>query len=103
MEVYKNPLFFVIIFTTLALTIIRLRINALTNDLKPSWLLLFSHLLIATSIFVFSSEKSGSNVVFLFFTIAIFSANMLQLIEKSVMREIVVSIFGLLTFLVYFL
>ena len=108
MEVYRDayyliPMYFTTIFTLGALAIVRLKINALTNDLKPSWILLVSHLLIGVTILILSSEKNGADFVFSFFPVAIFSANILQLVKKSVIREIIVTIFAVLAILVYFL
>lgn len=100
---YLVPICFIGVFTIISIVIVRLKINSLANDLKPSYILLTSHFLIAIYIILLSPEKNGSEFVFMFFPIAILSANMLQLIKHKILREVVVYSFFLVALGVYFL
>jgi len=97
------PFSFVMLFAISAAVIVRLKINTLTNDLKPSWILLVIHLLIASFIVLMSPEKNGSEFIFLFFPIIIFSANIMQVISSKIIKEIIVYCFCLVVLSVYFL
>lgn len=97
------PFSFVMLFAISAAVIVRLKINTLTNYLKPSWILLVIHLLIASFIVLMSPEKNGSEFIFLFFPIIIFSANIMQVISSKIIKEIIVYCFCLVVLSVYFL
>ncbi len=100
---YLIPIYFISVVTIVSMVIVRLKINALANDLKPSYMLLICHFLIAIYIVLLSPEKNGSEFILVFFPIAIFSANLVQLIKHTILREVVVYSFFLVALGVYFL
>jgi len=81
---------FIILIVVIAIILVKLKINTLSNDLKPSWILLVSHFLIAIYIILFSVEKVGSEFLFLFFPTIIFLANLMQLITNKIIKEVIV-------------
>lgn len=92
-----------IIFLLLAISIVSIKINSLKNDLKPSWTLIIIHFLISISLIVIAPQKNGSEMLFLFLPSAVISANLLQLIDKMIVREVIVISFLMVPFSLYFL
>ena len=100
---YLIPIGFALIFVLGAMAFVRLKINSLPNDLKPSWIVLVSHLFLAIYVILLSPEKNGSEFIFAFFPIAIFSANLMQLIQHKILKEVFIYAFGIVVISVYFL
>lgn len=100
---YIIPVVFLVVFVLISLVFVRVKINALTNDIKPSIELLLIHLILATSILLVTPDKIGSEFVFAFFPICIFVADALQLLSNKIIKEVVVYSFCLVALSVYFL
>lgn len=100
---YKIPFVFIVILSIIALIITRMKINSLSNDLKPSWPLVLVHYFLSIYIILLAPESNGVVFIFMFFPVSVFIANLLQIIPYKNIREIVVYSFLLLILGVYFL
>ncbi len=97
------PISILFLIGILAISVVSLKINSLSNDLKQSWAIVIFHFFCAVYIILFSPIKDGSEMVFIFFPLTIIITNFLQTFQKKYLKEIVV--FGLLvlSISVYFL
>ncbi len=90
---------FVLIITSII--VLSVRINAVTNDLKTSWIIILTHLFLSIIIIFFTDLKEGYELILTFFPLAIILANFLQLIEKMIFREIILLMFVGLSIFTY--
>ncbi|WP_394330333.1 DUF6427 family protein [Urechidicola croceus] len=97
------PAIFLLIISVWGILKVSTNIFSLTNDLKPSWLLIITHFIIALYIAIFAVEKNGSSFIFTFFPIAIIIANYLQILELKISKEIVIYSLLILSISIYFL
>ncbi|MDC9722785.1 MAG: DUF6427 family protein [Urechidicola sp.] len=74
----------------MSIGLVSIRLVSLSNDLKQSWLLVIIHFLCAGYIIIMTASKGGSELLFLFFPVAIMLTNYLQLLNRNIFREIVV-------------
>ncbi len=84
------PLVVLFVLTFMSIGLVSIRSASLSNDLKQSWLLVIVHFSCAVYIILMASSKEGSEMIFLFFPIAIILTNYLQLLNKNIFREIIV-------------
>ena len=92
-----------IAFLVIAISIVSVKINSLKNDLKSSWILIIIHFLISVSFVIVAPQKKGTEIIMIFFPSVIISANLLQLIDKMIVREVIVLGFLAVSFSLYFL
>ncbi|MFK5878331.1 MAG: DUF6427 family protein [Flavobacteriaceae bacterium] len=76
--------------TFMSIGLVSIRSATLSNDLKQSWLLVIIHFLCAVYIILMAPSKESSEMIFLFFPIAIMLTNYLQLLNRNIFREIVI-------------
>jgi hypothetical protein len=100
---YMIPFVFISILSFVSLVIIRVKINSLANDLKPSWPLILGHYLLSVCLIFLAPELNTVILIFVFFPVSVLTANLLQLIPFQNLREIIIYSFVLLIFGVYFL
>tara|TARA_R110002073_G_scaffold279026_1_gene442879 strand:+ start:119492 stop:120415 length:924 start_codon:yes stop_codon:yes gene_type:complete len=65
-----------------------LKINAINNEFKNSWLLLVFHFFLLTFVVLPWPTKNGSEFLFLFFPMAIIFTNYLQIVEENWFKEL---------------
>jgi len=87
----------------MSIGLVSIRAASLSNDLKQSWLLVIIHFLCAVYIVLMTSSKDGSELLFLFFPMAIILTNYMQLLNRNIFREIVVYTLLVLSLSVYVL
>jgi len=90
-----------LILSIIAIISISLKINSLKNDLKVSWLLVIFHLLISIAVVILSPNKSGQELLFLFFPMAIIIANFIGILSNKIFKEVLVIGLLLLSFSSY--
>lgn len=80
-----------------------LKIIAVNNEFRSSWQLLIAHFFILVVMILPWPNKNGSELVFLFFPMAIIYTNYLQMVEENWFKEVFLYSFLTLTIVVYFL
>lgn len=80
-----------------------LKIIAVNNEFRSSWQLLITHFFVLVLIILPWPNKNGSELLFLFFPMAIIYTNYLQLVEERWFKEVFLYSFLALTIVVYFL
>lgn len=78
------------LLTLMSIGLVSIKLTSLSNDLKQSWLLVIIHFLCAGYILLMAPSKEGSELLFLFFPVVIMLTNYLQLLNRDIVREIVV-------------
>ena len=78
------------VLTIISLGMVSIKSASLSNDFKQSWLLIIIHFLCAGFILLMAPSKNGSEIVFLFFPMAIMITNYLQLLSRNIFKEVVV-------------
>ena len=79
------------------------KIIAVNNEFRSSWQLLIIHFFLLLFVIVPWPEKNGSELLFLFFPMAIIFTNYLQLVEERWFKEVFLFCLLFLTVGVYFL
>lgn len=97
------PLIFLVFFLLVSTIILTPKIVLVSNKLKFLWAVLLNHLLISTIIVVMSPVKSGSEMLFLLFPAAIIITNLLQKIQSSVFKNLILYLFLIISIGVYML
>ncbi len=80
-----------------------LKIIAVNNEFRSSWQLLITHFFILVLIILPWPNKNGSELLYLFFPMAIIYANYLQMVEENWFKEVFIYSFLALTIVIYFL
>jgi len=80
-----------------------IKIITVNNELKNSWYLILSHLVISIFIMIPSPVKNGAEFIFLFFPLAIIFTNYLQLVNEKWFKDVFLYIFLAVAVLGYFL
>ena len=79
------------------------KIIAVNNEFRSSWQLLIIHFFLLVFVIIPWPEKNGSELLFLFFPMAIIFTNYLQLVEERWFKEVFLFCLLFLTIGVYFL
>ncbi len=80
-----------------------IKIITVNNELKNSWYLILSHLIISIFILIPSPVKNGAEFLFLFFPLAIIFTNYLQLVNEKWFKDVFLYVFLGVAILGYFL
>ena len=80
-----------------------IKISTVNNEFKTSWSLVLFHLLISLMIGLTSVEKNGSELIFMFFPIAIIFTNYLQMVKEKWFKDVFLYSFLAVTITIYFL
>ncbi len=96
------PLAFFLIILVWSVITVTPKIALVSNKLKFSWNVLLNHLFISILLIVFSPTKNGSEILFLFFPSVIIFSNLLQK-SKSIIKNIILYMFLIISIGVYFL
>ncbi len=80
-----------------------LKITIVNNEFKSSWQLLITHFFILVFVVLPWPTKNGSELLFLFFPMALILANYLQIVEEKWFKEVFLYALLTLTVAVYFL
>jgi len=80
-----------------------LKIIAVNNEFRNSWQLLISHFFILALVILPWPNKNGSELLYLFFPMAIIYTNYLQIVEEGWFKEVFLYSFLTLTIAIYFL
>ena len=70
-------------------------------DVKSTWFLLTAHFFVSLFIVLFVPDKDGSELTFLFFPVSILFANYLQLLNRYWIKEAILYLFIMISFVVY--
>ena len=97
------PLAIVVSLMLWAIVPTTLKIIAVNNEFRSSWQLLIAHFFILVVVILPWTNKNGSELLFLFFPMAIIYANYLQIVEEKWFKEVFLYNFLALTIAVYFL
>jgi len=97
------PIIFLI--STLIWSIIKVtpKIVSISNNLKFSWNVLINHLMISVILVVVSPIKNGSELFYLLFPSTIIITNFLQKSNSTLLKNVVLYLFLLISVSVYFL
>ena len=79
------------------------KIIAVNNEFRNSWQLLIAHFFICALVILPWPNKNGSELLFLFFPMAIIYSNYLQMVEENWFKEVFLYSFLSLTVVIYFL
>ncbi len=97
------PLAIIIALLLWAIIPTSFKIIAVNNEFRSSWQLLVFHFFLLVLIIIPWPEKNGSELLFLFFPMAIIFTNYLQLVEERWFKEVFLFCLLFLTIGVYFL
>ncbi len=97
------PLVFLIILSLISVYPTTKKSLIAKMDFKSTWTILMIHILLALSIVLISPQKTGSELMFLFFPLSILLANFIQIIKKYWLKEMIIYIFFITFFSIYFL
>ena len=97
------PLTIVIALMLWAIFPTTLKIITVNNEFRSSWQLLITHFFILIFVVLPWPAKNGSELLFLFFPMALILANYLQIVEERWFKEVFLYSLLALTVVVYFL
>ena len=97
------PLAIIIALLLWAIIPTSFKIIAVNNEFRSSWQLLVFHFFLLVLVIIPWPEKNGSELLFLFFPMAIIFTNYLQLVEERWFKEVFLFCLLFLTIGVYFL
>ena len=97
------PLAIIIALLLWAIIPTSFKIIAVNNEFRSSWQLLVFHFFLLVLVIIPWPEKNGSELMFLFFPMAIIFTNYLQLVEERWFKEVFLFCLLFLTIGVYFL
>jgi len=80
-----------------------IKISTVNNEFKTSWSLVLFHLLISLMIGLTAVDKNGSELIFMFFPIAIIFTNYLQMVKEKWFKDVFLYSFLAVTITIYFL
>jgi len=80
-----------------------IKISTVNNEFKTSWSLVLFHLLISLMVGLTSVEKNGSELIFMFFPIAMIFTNYLQMVKEKWFKDVFLYSFLAVTITIYFL
>lgn len=96
------PITFLLIILVWSILMVTPKIASVSNKLKFSWNVLLNHLFLSILLIVLAPTKNGSEILFLFFPCVVILSNLLQK-SKSVIKNIIVYMFLIISIGVYFL
>ncbi|MCH3881209.1 MULTISPECIES: DUF6427 family protein [Tenacibaculum] len=73
------------------------------NTFRESWLVIILNLALTILFIIILKEHNGSEFLYLLFPIAIILANGLELVERTLIKEVLITVFFLCSLAVYFL
>ncbi len=73
------------------------------NTFRESWLVIILNLALTILFIIILKEHNGSEFLYLLFPIAIILANGLELVERTLIKEVLITVFFLCSLVVYFL
>lgn len=73
------------------------------NTFRESWLVIILNLALTILFLIILKEHNGSEFLYLLFPIAIILANGLELVERTLIKEVLITVFFLSSLAVYFL
>lgn len=76
---------------------------AVKNSFRINWLLLLFNLAIAIILVLLIQQKDGSELIYLFFPTAIIIANLIEILQKKWLKEIILSLFIVGAFIMLFI
>lgn len=91
------------LLSIIAIIYISIKINTLSHELKPVWIQVVFHLLLAIIVFSVAPIKDNRSLLFLFLPLSIILANFVELIIKKIRKEVIVIGILLISFWRYFL
>ncbi|WP_457617058.1 DUF6427 family protein [Lutibacter sp.] len=97
------PIFFSTLILVWAILSVNSKMASMSYKFKSSWKVLLSHLALALLIVMVSPSKDGSELLFLFFPIAIMITNFLERIESAIIKNSILYLFFIISVWVYFL
>ena len=71
-------------------------------DFKSTWSVLLTHIVVSLIISIIAIDKNGSELTFMLFPLSILLANYLQVINRYWLKEMILYIYIITSFIVYF-
>lgn len=100
---YIFPVSIISLFGLISIFMKTPKILSVKNTFRKSWLLIILNLFITILFVVILKEHNGSEFLYLLFPIAIILANGLELVERTLIKEVLITLFFLCSLVVYFL
>ncbi|MGG8496050.1 DUF6427 family protein [Tenacibaculum sp. TC6] len=100
---YLFSIFFIGLFTFLAVVIKTPKALAVLNRFRKNWILILFHLFFSGVVFFLVPEKSGEAFLFLLFPISVILANGLELYQKKWFADIFILLFIIASMIEFFL
>lgn len=97
------PLLFLIPILLWSIITTTPKIVLISNNLKLSWNVLLGHLFLSSIIITLSPLKNGSELFYIIFPSTIIITNSIQKIESSIIKNILLYLFLILSVVMYFL
>ncbi|APG65683.1 hypothetical protein LPB136_10055 [Tenacibaculum todarodis] len=101
--IYIFPLCVICVLSLISVFMKTPKILSVKNTFRKSWLLMILNLFITILFILILKEHNGSEFLYLLFPIAIILANGLELVEKTLIKEVLITLFFLCSLVVYFL
>jgi len=86
---YYFQFIFIGFFVFFSVLIKTLKVFSISNSFKKNWTLLVVNLLISIGLLLFFKERDGSELLLLFFPVAIILANGIEMIQKTWIKEFI--------------
>ena len=99
--VFIIPINFILLLTFLAILYKSPKALAVKNSFRKNWILILCHLFLAALLLSFTTLKNGSELLYVFFPIAIIIANGIELLQKKWISEVVFIAFLVCSVVVY--
>jgi len=93
----------IILLSTIAIFLKSPRALSINNSFKKSWILLIINLIIAVIFALITIKKDGSEITFLLIPASIIIANGFEVIQKNIIKNILVGVLLITTIVTFFL
>jgi len=97
------PIAFLILILTWSIVISTPKIILVSNHLKFSWSVLINHLIISTILIGLSTTKNSAEFFYLIFPASIIIGNFIQNIKSTILKNVILYLFLILSVSIYFL
>lgn len=100
---FTLPLLLIGVFLLFAILIKTPKALSVKNTFRKSWLLVLMHLITTIFLVLLVKEKNGSELIYLFFPLAVILANGLELVKNLLYKNLIITLFLIATITSYFL
>jgi hypothetical protein len=89
---YFWPISSILFFTIVAMFFKSAKAFSVNDTFRKSWILLIANFTILVFFLVFLPQKNGSELIFILFPISIILANGVELVQKKILKNIILSV-----------